>query len=377
MITIAVDNHLSSVTRDHRNGWKHLLIDPGPLWKQAEESLLAAGFSLPLVHRLAWAGLSPPGQYRFLTVQCKDGCLLGGVAIRIDQSRVLRGHRYLRVARFGEGLPPEAWEPIVAELTKLALEEEKVLRLSVRVFSRDHGAEIGALLERYGFHRELHPTSYRHTLSIDLSPGEGEILASLNKSARKNLRDADKSPLCVRTVTDAKYVDRITALERIAIQRTNGTSPVQDWAAILRLSQEHPGLSRVVGLFLCEEAQDPESLVGFAWGCLNGTNGEYRAGGTVHVPNLKVSISHRLVRDLILWSKRERARWFDMGGVTVDEPVCHPLHGVSVFKRHFTHHLEYVGEEWSLEPHPMRAALVRWVGGHLRDAVKLMRNGRH
>jgi len=302
--------------------------------------------------------------------------LLGGVAIRIDKSRVLRGHRYLRVTRFGEGMPPEAWEPMIDALTKLVWQEERVLRLSVRVFSRAHGAEIGALLERYGFHREPQPTSYRYTLSIDLSPEEDEILASLNKAARKNLRDADKSPLCVRTITDAKYVDRITTLERLAIKRTGGTSPPQDWVSILGLSQQHPELSRVVGLFLCEEAQEPEALVGFAWGCQNGTNGEYRAGGTVHLPNLKVSISYRLVRDLILWSKREGARWFDMGGITVDEPVWHPLRGVSVFKRHFTHHLEEVGEEWSLEPRPRRAAAVRWIGGHVRDAVKLMRNGR-
>jgi hypothetical protein len=362
---------------DHRNGWQELLVPPGPLWRRAEEDLLAAGVSLPLPYRLAWAELSPPGQCRFLTVRSKEGCLLGGVAIRVDPSRVLRGHHYLRVARFGEGLPPEAWEPIVGALAKLAREEQKVLRLSVRVFSRDHGTEIGALLERYGFHRELQPTSYRYTLSIDLSPGEDEILASLNKSARKNLRDADKSSLCVRTVTDAKYACRISALERMAIQRTNGTSPPQDWGSILRLSESHPKLSRVVGLFLSEDAQESDALVGFAWGCLNGTNGEYRAGGTVHVPNVKTSISHRLVRDLILWSKREGAQWFDMGGVTVGEPDSHPLHGVTVFKRHFTHHVEDVGEEWSLEPHPMRAAAVRWVGGHVRDAVKLMRNGKH
>jgi len=91
-------------------------------------------------------------------------------------------------------------------------------------------------------------------------------------------------------------------------------------------------------------------------------------------------MSHRLVRDLILWSKREGAQWFDMGGVTVGEPVTHPLHGVSVFKRHFTHHLEDVGEEWSMEPHPVRANLVRWLGGYVRrstDAMQRVRNGWH
>jgi hypothetical protein len=353
------------------------LVLPGPQWKQIEDGLLEAGIALPLFHRLPWVQLCSPEHSRLVVARDDDGRLLGGAAVRIDKSRVLPGYRYLRVSRLGEGMPREAWEPLIAALAKLVWKESRVLRLSVRVFSREHGAEIGALLAHYGFHREPHPTSYRYTLSIDLTRTEEEILAGLNKSARKNLRDADKSPLSVRLITDPKYVDRITSLELQAIRRTSGTSPAQDWASIVSLSRAHPELSRIVGLFLSDEDQEPEAMVGFAWGCLNGTNGEYRAGGTAHIPNLKVSISHRLVRDLILWSKRGGARWFDMGGVTVGEPVTHPLHGVSVFKRHFTHHLEDVGEEWSLEPHPARATFVRWLGGHVRRSTELMKSMRN
>jgi hypothetical protein len=356
------------------------VVAPGPEWRQIEAELLEAGVALPLFHRLPWVELSPPEYSRLVVVRDDFGRVLGGVAIRIDKSRVLAGHRYMRVTRLGEGLPRESWEPIVAALAKLVREETKVLRLSVRVFSRAHGAEIGALLERHGFHRESHPTAYRKTLSIDLRPEAEKILAGLNKSARKNLRDADRSPLCVRTITDTKYVERINSLELMAIRRTQGTCGTQDWPSVMRLSREHPELSRIVGLFLSEDELEPEALVGFAWGCMNGTSGEYRAGGTVHIPNLKVSISHRLVRDLILWSKREGAEWFDMGGVTVGEPVTHPLHGVSVFKRHFTHDVEDVGEEWSVEPHPARANFVRWIGSYVRrstDAMQRVRNGWH
>lgn len=359
---------------------RDILVAPGPEWKQIEAQLLSTGVELPLFQRLAWAELSAPEHSRLVAVRDDFGRVIGAVAVRIDKSRVLSGHRYMRVTRLGEGLPPESWEPIVAALAKLTREEAKVLRLSVRVFSRQHGAEIGALLERYGFHREPHPTAYRNTLSIDLRPEADRILAGLNKSARKNLRDADKSPLCVRVITDPKYVDRINTLELIAIRRTQGTCGTQDWPSVMRLTQQHPELSRIVGLFLSEGDQNPEAMVGFAWGCMNGVSGEYRAGGTTHIPNLKVSMSHRLVRDLILWSKREGAQWFDMGGVTVGEAVTHPLHGVSVFKRHFTHHLEDIGEEWSMEPHPMRANLVRWVGGYVRrstDAMHRARNGWH
>jgi hypothetical protein len=356
------------------------ILGPGPEWKQIEDELLQSGIGLPLFQRLAWAHLGPQERYRLLTIRDDYGRVLGGVALQMDKSRVLVGHRYLRVTRFGEGMPREAWEPIVAALTKLVREEPKILRLSVRVFSREHHEEIGKLLERHGFHKESHPTAYRNTLSIDLRRDDAAILAGLNKSARKNLRDADRSPLCVRLITEDRYVERITSLELMAIRRTQGTNSTLNWASVMKLSREHPNLSRVVGLFLSEKEKEPEALVGFAWGCMNGTSGEYRAGGTTHIPNLKVSISHRLVRDLILWSKRQGACWFDMGGVTVGEPVTHPLHGVTVFKRHFTHNLAVVGDEWSLEPHPVRAEFVRWIGGYVRrstDAILRMRNGWH
>ena len=359
-------------------GQETFVVTPGPYWKQLERELLAEGVRLPLVYRLAWAELNPPGHYRLLAVRDETGRLLGGAAIRLDNSRVLMGHHYLRVAKFGEGLPRRAWEPIVEALTRIVREDPCALRLSVRVFSREYPQELGALLERYGFHREPQPTAYRHTLSIDLRPEEPAVLGSLNKSARKNLRDADKTSMCVRVLTDDRYAGRITELELRAIRRTQGTSPAQNWPAILSLSRQYPELSRVVGLFSSADNEEPEALLGFAWGCLNATSGEYRAGGTAHHPGLKVSISHRLLRDLILWSRRNGACWFDMGGVTVGEPDWHPLHGVSVFKRHFTHHLEDVGEEWSLEPHPMRARFVRWLGGQIRqsvDAMHRMRNG--
>ena len=355
-------------------------LDPGPEWQQIEDQLLKSGIGLPLFHRLAWAELAPQGRYHLLTIRDDDGRVLGGVALQMDKSRVLPGHRYLRVTRFGEGMPRETWEPIVVALTKLVREEPKILRLSVRVFSREHHEEIGKLLERHGFHREPHPTAYRNTLSIDLRSGEAEILAGLNKTARKNLRDADRSALCVRTITEDRYVDRITSLELMAIRRTQGTCSPQNWASVMKLSREHPDLSRVAGLYLAKDELEPDSLIGFAWGCMNGMSGEYRAGGTIHIPNVKFSISYRLVRDLILWSKRQGACWFDMGGVTVGEPVTHPLHGVTVFKRHFTHNLAVVGEEWSLEPHPVRAEFVRWIGGYVRrstDAMHRVRNGRH
>jgi hypothetical protein len=110
----------------------------------------------------------------------------------------------------------------------------------------------------------------------------------------------------------------------------------------------------------------PEALVGFGWGCMHGGHAEYRAGGTVRLPNTNVSISHRLLRDLMFWAKQKGGSWFDMGGVTPIDSPDDPRRGITAFKRHFTHHTEVVGEEWVLEPRPARARLAGLLGGGLR-----------
>jgi len=220
--------------------------------------------------------------------------------------------------------------------------------------------------------------SYRHTVMIDLRPEESEILKGLNKSARKNLHDADRSSLFVRTLTDPVYADRIASLQAAAMRRTKGSGARQEWDSILNLSRMNPGLSHVVGLFLSETDVTPDSMFGFAWGCMNGSYGEYRAGGSEQPPDRKIPISHCLVRDLMLWSKRQGASWFDMGGVTLGNSEDDPFRGITIFKRHFSHNVQEVGEEWALELHPARVSFARQLGYSIRsfaDTVHRVRFG--
>jgi lipid II:glycine glycyltransferase (peptidoglycan interpeptide bridge formation enzyme) len=67
---------------------------------------------------------------------------------------------------------------------------------------------------------------------------------------------------------------------------------------------------------------------------------------------------------LIAWSKRLGARWFDFGGVplpTEKNESDQPLSGITDFKRFFCDQITEVGEDWILEPRPIRALIARAV----------------
>jgi hypothetical protein len=348
-------------------------VEDKPAWLEIEEELLGAGIKLPLFHRWAWAECGRKGRSRLLVVRDEGHRLLGAAAVRVDASRVLPGHRFLRVYRFGDAQPETGWEPLIAALKSYARTDAGVLRLSIGVFSRERRGEIASLLERHGFEKLPQPHSYRHTLTLDLRPTEAEVLAGLHKTARKNLREAEKAKLYVVPLTEAIYADRIDALQHEAMSRTGGNAESLDAGAILELSRLYPHLSRVVGLFVSDSDQRPNSLVGFAWGCMHGDHAEYRAAGTMRLPDRNIAISYPLLWELIVWARREGASWFDLGGVTLSDSADDPLSGISNFKRYFSRNVEEVGEEWILEPHPARMRLASQLGRMAGYVTRLRR----
>jgi hypothetical protein len=344
------------------------LIEDKSTWLQTEQDLLDAGIRLPLFHRWPWAECSRKGTYRLVVVRDASNNILGAASVRIDPSRVLPGHKFVRVLQFGHALPETAWDPLIAAVKKAVQSDPRVLRLSIGVFSRNRRDDIGSLLKKHGFKKLPQPHSYRYTLTLDLQPSEEEILAGLHKTARKNLREAEKAKLFVTPLTESIYADRIASLQREAMSRTGGNAEALDTDAVLELSRLHPHLSRVVGLFPSAVDLDPKNLLGFAWGCMHGDHAEYRAAGTVRLPDRNIAVSYPLLWELMIWARHEGAIWFDLGGVTLDDSASDPLRGISNFKRYFSRNLEEVGEEWTLEPHPARARLAT-VLGHLARGI--------
>ena len=344
------------------------VVSSGLRWRQIEQEWKAQGARIPLSHSLAWAEDGPDGKHLLLVVR-KGGWLLGGVAVRVQPSRALPGHVFLKVNHFGGTLEQDAVEPILCALARLARENPRVLRASVRVFSRDSRSQIAAVLRRCGYRQPKHALSYRHTLTIDLSHDEQTIFRGLHKTARKNLRQAWQASAQATTLIDARYAARLAQLESASMARTGRSGASLEWGTILRLSELHPEASRICGVFLPQDGTSPEALVAFAWGTMQGDHGTYSAAGTLRIPHSKVPLSYPLLWDLMIWSKSQGASWFDVGGVTLEDTPGDRLQGISKFKRYFSQTMEEVGEEWILEPHPIRASVAQIAGLALRTVA--------
>lgn len=325
----------------------------------AEREVLEAGVPLALSHRAVWAANLCRWESFFLLVRDADGQACAGIAIEEARTRAMPGHAILRVGRFGGSLPGEVCRAALEAVTIFARKRPRVLWLQLNIFSLDGREAIAETLAKLGFREVRPPSSYRHTLVIDLKPSEDEIFASLGKSARKRIRETMKLSLRSVVITDFAYAEKLKELQHEAVRRTGGHNPSEDWRGILKMSLEYPNLSRVLGLFQGEE-MTPENMVAFGWVCNHGDHGEYRAAGSKRT-EIRIPFGYLLVWDMIRWAKETGAEWFDMGGVTLAEGDDTALEGISEFKRFFTREVVEVGAEWVLELAPVRARIANVV----------------
>lgn len=312
----------------------------------------------PFDHQPLWVS-AQDGQAFILPLPRGHETEASSLAVHVRDSRILFGHHFLRVARFGHGWNSKGWEKAIQTLAAHASGDRRVLRLNLELFLRSGMPKMRQILTRHGF-TPVSPRSYRHTLTLPIDTDDETILAT-RKSLRKRLREAEKSGVAVMPLTNTRYADRITELQRMAMQRSGGHFHTPDWNTVLRFSADHPELSCVVGMFCSVGRTDPSDLLGFAWGCMHGDHAEYRAAGTAEVPAglRNLSVSHPLLWHLIRWSRSNGATWFDMGGVTLQTGSNDPLAGISAVKRVFSETVEEVGEEWMLEPHPWKSRTSR------------------
>lgn len=332
-----------------------LIRGPGEEFERAERELIQAKVPLPLSQRSLWAANAYSWKPLFILVRDSSGRSLWGFAIEQIRSRIIPGHSVLRVRDFGGNAPLDVCRVAVAALAKVALTLPRVLRLHVNVFSRTERDEIGVMLAEFGFHEVIPPTSYRHTLAVDLGPNGEELFAGLSKSARTRVRECAKKALRPVPITHPAYAPRIQELQREAVRRTGGQIASTNWEGVLRMSRERPDLSRVLGIFV-GEGVSPEQMRAFGWVCNHGDRGEYRAGGSSRDGDSRLPLGYALVWEMICWAKENGAKWFDMGGVTLIDGNS-SLGGISDFKRFFSRELIEVGAEWVLDPSPLRARI--------------------
>lgn len=327
-----------------------------------EGRLLAAGVALPLPHRASWAALQPTARESWLLcVRDASHRACGAVAIQLSPSRALPGSQLLRVERFGHGLPSAAHEAVLRVLTLLARRNRRVLRLYIESFAVDPVERLALeqQLATLGFARIRSPRCYEHTLIMPLDRDEDSLLASLHRTARANIRTANKHGVRIEPITDPSWFPRLDAIATETFSRTGGRYAPHDWPRIVEMSEREPTSSRLIGLYR-EGFEGAERLVAFAWGCGHGDHAHYSSAGSTRVVDRRIPMMYPLLWDLIRWAKRNGSRFFDLGGVTAGGLESEDrLGGISDFKRFFSEQVVQVGAEWSYEPRPMQAQAAR------------------
>ena len=355
-------------TVESRGTWRFggfvisLLRGLSPERERWERSLVDAGVPLALPHRAAWMTLNPGVRESWLLcISDASGRPCGAVALQVSPSRALPGSLLLRVERFGHGLPVAAHEAALRVIALLARRNRRVLRLYLETFTINQSERLAleGHLSALGFTRTPSARCYEHTLVLPLEADEEGILASLHRTARANIRSAAKYRVRVAPITDPALFPRLDAIAVETFERTGGRYAPHDWARIVAIGAQAPAASRLVGLFR-DDAEGVESLVAFGWGCGHGDHASYSSAGSTRKIDRRIPLVYPVLWDLILWAKRNDARFFDLGGVTdggLDSGD--PLGGISDFKRYFSDRVVHVGSEWSFEPRPMQAQAAR------------------
>ncbi len=351
----------------HADRW----LAPGPEWRRCESQLEAAGVPLAFVQRAVSAEAERAGAWRFLAVRDDEERCRCGFAVREEGTRALPGHRIWRVERFGAAADAASRAHALTALAARARTARRVLRVELGVVERDpeRAAALAREAERAGFAPSPSPRLYRDTIAIDLRRDLDAILAGFKKQTRKNLRRMEREPFAVRPLEDPACAERMERLLAETMGRTGGPAEAADWRARIRVAREHPGLSRLAGLFR-DPGQGPEALVAFGWAVHNGDHVEYRTTASTRIAGSRLPLTYGLAWDLLRWARERGAAWFDFGGVSAGGLGSEdPLGGISDFKRSFGGEVTSIGSEWIFEPRPLLARVARGAGA-LRRAVR-------
>jgi hypothetical protein len=350
--------------------WQVLILRGGsPSHARAESELNARGIQLAFGSREATQQLAEYSPSLFFALFNRDQSCVGGFAVQLRGAPVPGGHQLMRAEQFGSSMPLAAAGPLLDFFRGWMESQKKVLRVSIDLFSFDaaHRKMLAEALAQRRFRRARHINGYAETLVLDLAPTESDLFAGLHHSARRKIRQLDKHPIELRTIDDPVYSERMNALLLETFARTGGNIQERNWEERIRLSEAHPDVSRIVGLFRTD-LSGPQSLLAYAWGCRSGESVFYsEAASTRETGEQKIALAYGVMWDLIRWARQSGAQLFDFGGVTRgSHGADDSLGGISDFKRYFSQQIREVREEWILDDHTMRARIVGALHRRLR-----------
>jgi hypothetical protein len=350
----------------------NVLAVPGdsPLREQWEVAALQAGLPLTLPQRREWDAVALAQQSCMIAATGPHGELRSICVARIYDSRALPWHHVVRIERLAAE-PGEALAAAMWGVRTWAARIPRIIRVHVETYDASGAAlpDLAAAAEIAGFRRWNAPRIYGRTVTLDLTADEDVIFSGLHATGRRHVRSVERHPVEVRVVDSDFPTDILDGLLRETLERTGGVPARHAWAEILALSDRRPELSRVVGLFRSDKP-GPEGLLSFAWGCHHGDHAHYATAASTRRSDLRIPMMYPLAWDLILWARRNGARTFDFGGISMGRAGGEdPLGGISDFKRRFTDRVVAVGAEWVFEPSPWRARAARWASAAWRGVL--------
>lgn len=347
-----------------------LIVDCGSKSHLTDVALLREkGYFLPHQY-VSWCLHEKISIWKWCRAIDKHDQLITGFAIQIEKSGAMPGAKIARIERFGRALHDQPIDAghLLAQITKTipALE-----RLVVEIFDEDEDRRKSLVrsIEITGARKCLLARQYSRTLFVDLQRSDAQLLASFDRSARRNIAGTEKRGGVVRTVDGSHYIKRLKILYDQSFQRTGGKIPSIDIDAMCRDAADGIN-SLLIGVFWPGRLF-PVDLVAFAWARLHGDIVSYDVGASERSEEIgSTPLAYALLWEIFRWARQRKALWVDLGGIiAMDESPDHPLYGISAFKRRFSKDQRTVGAELWFEPlniFSIMAKTNRWLARRFR-----------
>ena len=180
-----------------------------------------------------------------------------------------------------------------------------------------------------GYKISMAPTQAKYVWEVDISKPEDEILASLKKVTRYNVRSSEKAGIEVEKISDVKQIDDFYEILSTTFKRHGFASFSKEYFVEQFNLLEEKGMCN---LYLTKYN---DKYISGALINIYGDTAYYSHGGSVNDKELqKFGASYLLHWEIIKDLKKIGIEKYNMWGV-VPEDSNHPMSGVSDFKRKF------------------------------------------
>lgn len=269
------------------------------------------------------------------------------IGVQLHTPRIFPWLKLASVPRFGRSIDGSCGE--VVEALRAFARDEAVRRMRVEIWNEcPHERDaIARQLLRAGFRASNRTRSYRHTIWIDLTPSEEDILAGFHATCRRHIRAPGKRGYEASEVREARFAPRLRTLIRHSFRRTRGHPPEVDWSALLDEAARPESRVHVEGLFV-GPSRSPDELVSFAVAYLHGDVAEYAHAGALRTED-NAPLLYAPTWNLMRWARDRGAAHWDFGGI-LEHDDSRVLRGIRQFKQLFSPEIVSVGEEWVYTP---------------------------